>query len=688
MELKLIWDILWRRKWIIIQAFLVISLTIISGSFLFPPVYESISLLQLEKSESESALLANIGLLDNKTTSVGSSDYSMENTIEIATSKPIINTIISNLQLSDGKGNLLKSEDILDSGLFNKIQPKPTIEVNYLDATDMFEIVSTSIDPDEAAMIANTLAEECIANNLKQKKEEYKHTKDFLKNQIQIVKEQYIESLEETKRFSTEQKTLDIGTERKNIINRRTELVKEKEDTVIELAKVQAQINELQIQLNVQNEQTILGVIYNDTYITGLRSTIIDSELKLAEVLVEKKKDHPDVKIIEQQLAKVKSELNHEILLSKQYSTELLNQKTNLAGLKAHLYSLNKEIDNHTLDFTVIPEIIFNDAQMKLKTTIAQEMYKSMLEYLYQIRIAELTVFSDLKIVESATVPEIDKPKSPKKILNGIVGIFLGMVCGVTLGFMVDYLDDTIKTQDDIRRTGVPLLGSVPKIKQKGNLIISGKSPKDPLSEAYRSIRNSIKFAIVDKPIKTLLITSAIANEGKTTTACNLAISMTYEGKKVLLLDGDYRRPTVHKVFGLQNHIGSTSIIAQQADINEAIQESGIEKLSIMSSGSIPPDPAQLIESKKMKELINDLSDRFDIVIIDTPPILVANDAVILAGLVDGFITVTESHKETYAIFNQVKEIYTNAKIKPIGVVLNKFKIGRASNYSYYYYNT
>lgn len=687
MELKIIWEVFWRRKWIILQVFLLLSLTVIIGTFFLPPVYESTSRLLLKKSSTESSLLLNIGVQDNRSTTDDSSDYEMENTIEIATSKPILNTVISNLQIADASGELLDSDKILNPGLLSMKNPSPTIEVNAIDETDLFEIISTSTNPEEAAMIANTLAQECIKKNSDQKKEEFKYIKEFITDQINTVKKKYITALEKIKIFSVQNKTLDIEYEIEDTIDRISDLMKEKEATVIELANTQAKIKELQKQLGRQNEQVILGMTSSgNTYIEELRNNIIDYEMQLEEVLVEKKKDHPDAKILEQKLLKSRSELNREIFLSKQYSTDLLTLERDLAALKVHVTGLNKEIDNHLINFSSIPETVFKDSQLKIDVEINQELYKSMLEYLYQIRIAELSILSDFRIVEEATVSDIEKPVSPNKVLNGVLGIVMGIICGFGLGFLVDYLDDTIKTHADVRKTGATLLGSIPKLKQNGGkLLISEKSPKDPISEAYRSIRNSIRFSSLDKPIKSLVVTSPIANEGKSTTASNLAISMTYEGKKVLLVDGDYRIPTVHKLFDLENHIGSTNILAQQANIDDAIQDSGTENLSVLTTGPIPPDPAQLVESNKMKELIHDLSDRFDIVILDSPPILIANDAIILAGFTDAVITIMESYRETYSIFNRAKETFALANIKPMGIVLNKFHVGRSQKYDYYY---
>jgi len=686
MELKIIWDVFWRRKWIIIQVFLIISLTVIISSFFLTPVYESTVRLLLKKSTTESSVLTNIGIQDNKSMAE-KSDYEMENNVEIATSKPILDTVILNLQISDAKGELMEPDKILNPGLLNMLNPEPTIEVNAVEESDLFEITATSANPEEAAMIANTLAQECIKENSAQKIEEYKYIKEFITNQINTVKDKYITALNQIKLFSSEHKTLDIEYEIQNTIDRLSDLMKEKEATIIELSETRAKITEFQKQLDKQSEQIVLGsTSIGNTYIEQLRNNIISYEMQLEEVLVEKKKDHPDARILEQKLKKSRSELDREIFLSKHYSSDLLTLKRDLAALEEHLSGLNTEIDTHRISFSSIPDKVFKNSQLKIDVEINQDLYKSMLEYLYQIRIAELSIFPDIRIIEEASVSKIEKPASPNKILNSLLGIFLGVICGFGLGFLIDYLDDTIKTREDVKKTGAILLGAVPKLKKNGRALISDKSPKDPICEAYRSIRNSIRFSSLDQPIKSLLVTSPIANEGKSTTACNLAISMTLEGKKVLLLDGDFRLPTVHKFFDLQNHIGSTNILLNQVtDASEAIQESGITNLSILSSGPIPPDPAKLIESKKMKELITDLSCRFDMVIIDSPPMLVANDAVILAGIADAVIIIMESNRETYSIFNQAKEIFTLANIKPMGVILNKFHMDRSQKYNYYY---
>jgi capsular exopolysaccharide synthesis family protein len=346
---------------------------------------------------------------------------------------------------------------------------------------------------------------------------------------------------------------------------------------------------------------------------------------------------------------------------------------------------LDKEIARHMKNISRMSDKVFQNSQLKLEMKVNQDLYESMLEYLYEISIVELSVSPDIKVVEAATAADIDEPDSPNKVLNGILGIILGLLCGFSLGFMFDYVDDTIKNQEDVKKFGYALLGVVPKFKRRSPVLISEKSSKDPVSEAYRSIRNSIRFASVDKEVKSLVVTSPMAGEGKSTTASNLAISMANEGRKVLLVDLDFRLPSLHKLWKLDNQIGCSNLLVGQAGLSDSIQKTRVENLHVMTCGPIPPDPVALIESEKMNMVLDELIRKFDRVVIDVPPVLAANDAIVIARRCDGLICIIESCKQTHAVFKQTKDIFDRANIQPLGLVLNKLPIGRAQRYYYYY---
>lgn len=215
--------------------------------------------------------------------------------------------------------------------------------------------------------------------------------------------------------------------------------------------------------------------------------------------------------------------------------------------------------------------------------------------------------------------------------------------------------------------------------------LITKQHTASPISEQYRTIRTNIQFSTVDEQLRTLMVTSSSPGEGKTTTATNLAVIFAQEGKKVLLVDTDMRRPTVHYTFSLANTYGLTSVLTKQIELADAVQTSDVENLSILTSGPIPPNPAELLNTKAMDEFFQTAKDEFDLVLFDSPPVLAVTDAQILANKCDGTILVVSSGSTEEEQALKAKELLVSAKGKILGVVLNKRKMKRTDAYSYYY---
>jgi protein-tyrosine kinase len=214
--------------------------------------------------------------------------------------------------------------------------------------------------------------------------------------------------------------------------------------------------------------------------------------------------------------------------------------------------------------------------------------------------------------------------------------------------------------------------------------IITHLDPRAPISEQYRTIRTNIQFSSVDESIQSLLITSSGPGEGKSTTVANLAIVFAQQGKRVLLIDADLRKPTVHYTFQLNNHIGLTNVLTKQSTIDASVNRTDIENLFVMSSGPIPPNPAELLGSKAMDEFLEASLQQFDMVIFDTPPVLAVTDAQILANKCNGTILVVNSGKTEFEPAVKAKELLLSSNGKLLGVVLNNKKV-KDSQYYYYY---
>ncbi|WP_051567119.1 CpsD/CapB family tyrosine-protein kinase [Priestia flexa] len=216
--------------------------------------------------------------------------------------------------------------------------------------------------------------------------------------------------------------------------------------------------------------------------------------------------------------------------------------------------------------------------------------------------------------------------------------------------------------------------------------LISHQKPKSPITEQYRTIRTNIQFSNVDSDIRSIMVTSSFPSEGKSTTTANLAVVFAQQGKKVLFVDADLRKPTVQYTFQLENHVGLTNVLTRQTTLHSAVQKSHIESLSILTSGPIPPNPAELLGSQTMEDLMNEMYENYDIVIFDTPPVLPVADANILANLCHGIVLVVKSGGVDRDSALKATEILKGAKGKLLGAVVNQKKQSEG-NY-YYYYGT
>ncbi|MED4013696.1 CpsD/CapB family tyrosine-protein kinase [Priestia aryabhattai] len=216
--------------------------------------------------------------------------------------------------------------------------------------------------------------------------------------------------------------------------------------------------------------------------------------------------------------------------------------------------------------------------------------------------------------------------------------------------------------------------------------LLAHNNPKDPVTEQYRTIRTNIQFSGAGEEIKSLVLTSSGSSEGKSTTAANLAIVYSQQGLNVLLVDGDLRKPTAHYTFRLENHTGLTNVLTRQFALGQAVQSTEVPNLYVLTSGPIPPNPAELLASKQMGEILGEMNEQFDMVIFDTPPVLAVADAQILANQVDASILIVSSSKTEKDAALKAKDLLAQAKSKLLGAVLNNRKIEKG-NYYYYYGN-
>ncbi|MFE6075303.1 CpsD/CapB family tyrosine-protein kinase [Paenibacillus sp. NPDC057886] len=223
----------------------------------------------------------------------------------------------------------------------------------------------------------------------------------------------------------------------------------------------------------------------------------------------------------------------------------------------------------------------------------------------------------------------------------------------------------------------------MPRLTNDKGSLVTMANPKSTSSEAYRKLRTNIQFSSIDSQIQTIMIASALSGEGKTTTIGNLAVTYAQEGKKVLLMDTDLRKPAVHRMFNVPNHVGLTSVLSSQYKVTEVLRETGVEGLHVLSSGPIPPNPSEMIGSRKMTALLQDLKEEYDVILFDTPPVLAVTDALIISSLCDGVILVVSAGKAKKDLVKKAKAHLEHVNARILGAVLNNVQLPK-SRTSYY----
>jgi non-specific protein-tyrosine kinase len=296
-----------------------------------------------------------------------------------------------------------------------------------------------------------------------------------------------------------------------------------------------------------------------------------------------------------------------------------------------------------------------------------------------------------ISVIEPASTP--GRPISPKVMETvGLAGA-IGLVLAVGGVFLIEYLDDTIKTPDDVSKTvDLPTLGAIARIEghEYPEKLVSVTHPRSSISEAYRSLRTNVQFSAIDEPIRTLMVTSPNPIEGKSVTLANLAVVMAQSGLKVIAVDTDLRRPVLHKVFGLENEYGlSSALVNPNPGVDGHIQNTQVENLRVMTSGPLPPNPAEMLGSKSMRDTIERLRAEADIVLFDSPPVLAVTDAAVLASRLDGVLLVNDSGRTRRSMAQRAVEGLRKVSANLVGVVLNRLSSasGGYSYYHYYYYS-
>jgi len=318
-----------------------------------------------------------------------------------------------------------------------------------------------------------------------------------------------------------------------------------------------------------------------------------------------------------------------------------------------------------------------------------QLTYSQLLKSDQDMRLAEAKALSSVVVAEPAIAAA--NPVRPKVMQNVLLAVLVGLMLAAGVALLIEYLDDTMQSSEDIQRVlGVPVLGYVVRLKKKdvGQLAsLTTQSPRSPVVEAFRVLRTNLQFSMLDRPGNAIMVTSSSPKEGKTTTVVNLAQVMAQTGKRVIVVDTDLRRPSLHRYFNLKNDVGLTNALLDPLALDQgALRAIGVSNLMVLTSGPLPPNPAELLGGSRMAALIDSLKLRADVVLFDTPPALLVTDPALLAGMMDGILMVVDSSATRADGLARAREALERGggSGKILGALLNKLS-SRSGGSSYYY---
>jgi capsular exopolysaccharide synthesis family protein len=668
-DLKRIFALLRRNLWLILLGSALGAGLALTFSLLQTPIYGAGTQVIVTRNSSQS------------------SSVDVTQSLDVWTISQTYVELLSQEWITDKVSERLGGDD--DIGAVTVSLSKDYAPIIYIETEDP--------DPNRAALIANTLVDVLIDQNEIIQSVRYASAEESLDLQIRQMEEQITQAQADLEQAKKDAYTAQVAEAQEKIQNTQSAI----EATRAEVIKLGSIGSAEQAQFLLTGAQNRL---------TSLESLLLEQELQYQQMEDDLKTNplvqtdpayEPSVRARMAEFGAIMDSTREQIGLL----VEEIDHLTPLAESGALARTLREKQDLLALQETLLAT--YQDALTALQISgkltsdtnevvtlennlnLYQQIYLGLLNNRETIRLQRIQNMPNVVQANSAVATQF--PIRPRKTLNTILGGMAGLILALSTVLVRDFLDTTIKSADDVERAvGLPVLGYI--LPLTGNKEKDGPYvmhyPRAPAAEAFRSLRTNLEFIGVDKPIKSLLISSSDTSEGKTITTANLGVIMTQGGKKVLLLDADLRKPRLHQEMGISNRVGLSDLFRGRVTMDEAIQRVDGLNISVITSGGIPPNPAELLGSEKMGQILNDLASRFDIILIDSSPTLVT-DSQLIAARVDGVLIVMRAGETPSEAAKATAEQYRRVNARLLGVVLNNVVPGSHygyAPYSYYQY--
>jgi capsular exopolysaccharide synthesis family protein len=553
---------------------------------------------------------------------------------------------------------------------------KGHIVPEIVSGTKLLNVHYTGSDPLFAAKAANTLADEYVAMNLETKTKKIKDDLGFIDTQVQEAQQKVLDINKELTLYRENQEAYSLD-DKQNIVE--STLSKANDDfNSARSARISQQTAYEAITKGGAKPEEVPQIVNTAAVASALARRNAAQE-KVTQMQRRYGANYPALIEAQQQLAQAEKTFKDEV------DRTVIGLKTELDGAKAKEAELKQALDSAQVAAQGLSVKAVNYDEIKRQLDAAQEAYKTLLQHKSDLEVAANSKQNNVRISDRARPPA--GPTNNDTSRAWIIALLIGTAAGVASAFALDYLDDTVKTPDDIRwRLKVHFLGLVPKVRGNNRPLLSDSVPP-AFGEAFRALRTALVIRSGSSDTRIVAMTSAQPLEGKTTTAVNTALALAIGGARVLLIDADMRRPSIHKALRMANQKGLSELLQAQAKMREVVRTTVHPNLLAVSAGSPPTNPSELLASDRMRALLEQLEQGpFDWVIIDTPPVLAVTDAVILAPLVSAVTFVVGAEMTRWRLAERAIETLQSGNPRSISAVLNRVDFDRNRYYYTRYY--
>jgi succinoglycan biosynthesis transport protein ExoP len=694
--------ILRKHQWLILTFLLTVLTVVTIASFKTKPIYEAAARVEVDKESQSMQPFQNENSYDEYT----DMDNYLETQTKILESETLALQTIKSLDLERYPefGGSSKSPAI---GSSSAALRRPAIlgaflgslSVKRVPNSRLIEVSFAAQNPQLAARVVNTHLQNYIEQNFRSKYDATTQASNWLSSELEELRIKVEKSEDARLAYERKNQIWQIDEKQNITTEKLADLSKTVTDAQTELAKKEA-LYRMAISGNVD----ALPAAQDNAVIQDLLKRKSDLDQSYADAVNQYGPNYPKVQRLVEQQKQVDADLAKARKTMVETITQDYNTARNHVALLQEALNKQKAEANDMAEKLVQYHILEHDAESN------KQLYDGLLQKLKEATLTAGLRSSNIRIVDPALVPTT--PSRPRKARNILLAFLVGLVGGIGLAIFREYLDNTVKSPDDIETlTGLPSLAVVPSLPSlngsSGGLsrfmkeptpaaprprveLLSYVQPKSQISEAFRALRTSLLLSQAEHPPQVILVTSALPREGKTTAAVNLAVTLAQLGDRTLVMDSDLRKPGVRRALNLTGgkESGLSSYLAGVCSLDEiTIPHPAISNLMALTTGPVPPSPADLLSSHRMSEAILELRRRFKFIVIDSPPVMAATDAVILSALTDGVLLVVRSGTTPKEAFTRARDLLSAVKCRLLGVVLNAVDSSAPDYYySYRYY--